>query len=174
MDFIKYKETFRNEALKWNYTEQNIQHCLHYAAILYNNSVPVIYNSDHLAVLVGYKKNYLKKAALYSKYFYHNFEIVKRNGKKRKIAEPLPSLKEIQIWILKNILYKIETSPFAKAYKPSISLIENLKFHKNQPKVFTLDLEDFFGSIKMGAIENIFVELGYSKSIANLLTELCT
>jgi RNA-directed DNA polymerase len=90
---------------------------------------------------VGYKR--VSKAALHTKYFYRDFEVVKRNGKKRPISEPLPSLKEIQYWILKNILYTIPVSPFAKAYKPNVSLIENLKFHRNQPKVFTLDLENF-------------------------------
>lgn len=30
------------------------------------------------------------------------------------ISEPLPSLKEIQEWILKNILYKGEVSPYAR------------------------------------------------------------
>ena len=90
------------------------------------------------------------------------------------ISEPLPSLKEIQIWILKNILYKIPVSPFAKAYKPNVRLIENLKFHKKQPKVFTLDLENFFPSIKVKAIEKIFRQLGYSKMVSKLLSKLCT
>ena len=90
------------------------------------------------------------------------------------ISEPLPSLKEIQIWILKNILYKVPVSPFAKAYKPNVKLIENLKFHKKQPKVFTLDLENFFPSIKVKAIEKVFRQLGYSKMISKLLSKLCT
>jgi hypothetical protein len=47
--------------------------------IIFN--VPVIYNTSHLSVLVGYKE-YLKKAALHTKYFYRDFEVVKRNGKK--------------------------------------------------------------------------------------------
>jgi len=54
-----------------------------------------------------------------------------------------------------NILYKVPVSPFAKAYKPKTSLLENLKFHKNQPKVFTLDLENFFPSIKIEAVEKV-------------------
>ena len=52
--------------------------------------------------------------------------------------------------------------------------MENLKFHKNQPKVFTLDLEIFFPSIKMEAIEKVFLKLGYSKIVSNLLAKLCT
>jgi len=174
MDFSQYKDEFTIEASKTGLSKQNIQHCLGYAEVLFSNNVPVIYNPSHLSKLVGYKKEYLKKAALHTSYFYRDFEIVKKNGKKRPISEPLPSLKEIQIWILKNILEKVTVSPFAKAYKPKTSLTENLKYHRNQLKVFTLDLENFFPSIKMELVEKVFLELGYSKMVSNLLAKLCT
>jgi RNA-directed DNA polymerase len=174
MDFSHYEDTFTKEASKIGYSPQDIEHCLDYAEILFSNDVPVIYNSAHLSRLVGYKKEYLKKAALYTKYFYRDFEVLKKNGKKRQISEPLPSLKEVQHWILKNILYKRAVSPFAKAYKPNVSLIENLKFHKNQPKVFTLDLENFFPSISIESVEKVFFSLGYTKAISDLLSKLCT
>ncbi|MET0759988.1 MAG: reverse transcriptase family protein, partial [Flavobacterium sp.] len=173
MDFEKYSIAFTKEALKKGYTEQNIQRCLDYAKVLFSNRVPVIYNTSHLSELVGYKKEYLNKAIFHTNYFYRNFEILKKNGKKRLLSEPLPSLKEIQLWILKNILYKVPVSAFAKAYKPKVSLLENLKFHKNQPKVFTLDLENFFPSIKVEAIEKIFNHLGYSSALSNMLAKLC-
>jgi RNA-directed DNA polymerase len=174
MDFTHYKDAFIREASKNSFSELNIQRCLDYAAVLFSNNVPVIYNSSHLSALVGYKKEYLKKASLYPKYFYRDFEITKKNGSKRSISEPLPSLKEIQIWILRNILYNIPISPFAKAYKPNSGLIENLKFHKKQPKVFTLDLENFFPSISIKSIEKVFLAVGYSRMIARLLAKLCT
>ena len=173
MDFTHYKDAFIQEASKNGYSEHNIQRCLDYASVLFSHDVPVIYNTTHLSTLVGYNKKYLKKASLYPKYFYRDFEITKKNGTKRPISEPLPSLKEIQIWILRNILYKIPVSPFAKAYKPNSGLIENLKFHKNQPKVFTLDLENFFPSISIKSIEKVFLELGYSRMISKLLAKLC-
>lgn len=174
MDFTKYKDDFTAEATKKGLSKNNIQHCLNYAEVLSSKDVPVIYNPSHLSAILGYKKEYLKKAALHTSYFYRDFEITKKNGRKRAISEPLPSLKEIQIWILKNILEKVPVSPFAKAYKPKTHLIENLKFHKNQAKVFTLDLENFFPSIKMELAEKVFLELGYSKMVATLLAKLCT
>jgi RNA-directed DNA polymerase len=174
MDFTHYKDAFIQEASKNGYSEHNIQRCLDYASVLFSHDVPVIYNTTHLSTLVGYNKKYLKKASLYPKYFYRDFEITKKNGSKRPISEPLPSLKEIQIWILRNILYKVPVSPFAKAYKPNSGLIENLKFHKKQPKVFTLDLENFFPSISIKSIEKVFFELGYSRMISKLLAKLCT
>jgi RNA-directed DNA polymerase len=174
MDFAQYKESFTKEALKTGYSQHNIQRCLDYAQVLFSHNLPVIYNPTHLSTLVGYEKKYIKRASLYARNFYRDFEITKKNGSKRLISEPLPSLKEIQIWILKNILYKIPVSPFAKAYKPNVKLIENLKFHKKQPKVFTLDLENFFPSIKIKAVEKIFRQLGYSNMISKLLSKLCT
>jgi RNA-directed DNA polymerase len=99
--FQTKRHIFTKEALKKGYSEQNIQRCFG-LCILFSNDLPVIYNTSHLSVLVGYKKEYLKKAALHTKYFYRDFEILKRNGKKRSISEPLPSLKEIQHWVLKK------------------------------------------------------------------------
>jgi RNA-directed DNA polymerase len=55
MDFSNYKDAFTNEAIQ-GYSEQNIQRCLDYAAPLFSNAVPVIYNTSHLSVLVGYKR----------------------------------------------------------------------------------------------------------------------
>ncbi|MGO4820743.1 MULTISPECIES: reverse transcriptase family protein [unclassified Flavobacterium] len=174
MNFEKYKTAFTEEAIKSGYSYDTIEHCMNYASKLIKNGVPIIYNSTHLSLLVGYKKQYLKKAALYSNHFYRDFTIIKKNGKKRIISEPLPSLMEIQQWILQNILYQVPVSPFAKAYKPKTSLSENLKFHKKQRTVFTLDLENFFPSISADSIEKVFIEMGYSNALARLLSQLCT
>lgn len=174
MDFAKYCDNFTQEALKLGYSEQNLIRCLDYATVLFSHNIPVIYNLSHLAQLVGYKKEYLKKATIYANSFYRDFEIVKKNGTKRPISEPLPSLKEIQLWILRSILYQIPISPVAKAYKPKAKIVENLKFHRNQPKVLTVDLENFFPSIKTKEVQNVFLDLGYSKLVAKLLAKLCT
>jgi RNA-directed DNA polymerase len=174
MEFAHYKDAFIKEAHKTGFSLTNIQRCLDYSEVLFSHQVPVIYNPSHLSALVGYKKEYLKKASLFPNYFYRDFKVAKKNGGKRMISEPLPSLKEIQIWILRNILYKIPVSAFAKAYKPQVTLLENLRFHKSQPKVFTLDLENFFPSIATEAVENEFLKLGYSKIVSKLLSRLCT
>lgn len=174
MKFEQYKIAFEKEASNSGYTIQNINKCLTYAENLYKNNVPVIYNTSHLASLVGYNKNYLKKAVIYTPRFYRDFKILKKNGKKRAISEPLPSLKEIQIWVLNNILYQIKVSPFSKAYRKEISLVENLRYHKNQKKVLTIDIENFFTSIKTDSIQSIFENVGYSPILSNLLAKLCT
>jgi RNA-directed DNA polymerase len=174
MNFEQYKIDFSLEASKSGFSAQNIQACLQYAEKLFSNNVPIIYNTSHLSVLVGYRKNYIKKAALFTSYFYRNFEINKKNGKKRLISEPLPSLKEIQIWILNNILYKVDVSKYAKAYVPNTSIKQNLVYHKGQPQVLTLDIQSFFPSIKTESIRAIFQSLGYSQIVSSLLAKLCS
>jgi RNA-directed DNA polymerase len=174
MTFYQYSEVFRKKALVATFSEEEIQRCLAYAQPIVDQKLPVIYNTTHLSALVGYRKVYLKKAVLYPSYFYRRFIISKRNGKPRMIAEPLPSLKEIQLWILKNILENVPVSKFAKAYLRDRDIRDNARYHIGKPVVLKLDIRDFFGSITQKAVQQIFLDLHYSSNISNLLSKLCT
>lgn len=175
MSFSQYASEFKAKAINAGYSAENIQKCLVYAEPLFAKKLPVIYNTTNLSALVGYNKTYLKKAALYTEYFYRTFEIKKKaTKKKRKIKEPLPSLKEIQLWILENILYQVPVSKFAKAYIKKRNILDNVKYHIEKEKVVSLDIMDFFPSITRESVEKIFLSLGYSSNISNLLSKLCT
>ena len=174
MNFPQYEKTFRIKASKSGFSEEETVACLSYAKKLIENKLPVIYNTANLAALVGYKTNYLKRAAKFTSYFYRKFDIKKKNGKLRQLVEPLPSLKEIQNWLLENILSEVKVSKYAKAYIKERTLIENVKYHKGKEAVLTLDIKDFFASIKLSHVESIFLRLGYSSNISNLLAKLCT
>jgi len=89
-------------------------------------------------------------------------------------VEPLPSLKEIQTWILENILSEVPVSKFAKAYVKHRSLKENVKHHRSKEGVLTFDIATFFDSVQFEDIEKIFNELGYSEVMSNLLAKLTT
>ena len=173
MTFDYYEKHFRDKAIQSGFSEDNVLKCLNYAKPLIDNKLPVIFNTANLAALVGYKKNYIKKSVLYPTYFYRSFKVKKRNGGIRIISEPLPSLKEIQYWILENILNEIPVSKYAKAYVRNRTLVDNIKYHKNKEILLGLDIEDFFTSIKRSSVEIIFRRLGYSSNISNLLSKLC-
>lgn len=173
MKFAQYELIFRQKASQAGYSEENVQKCLSYAKPLLDKGFPVIYNTANLAALVGYDKSYLKKAALYTQYYYRNFEVKKKNGKKRKIREPLPSLKEIQLWILNNLLYSLPVSRYAKAYVKKRGIIDNVKYHIGKEKVLNLDIKDFFPSITRTRIEKVYLDMGYSSNVSNLLSKLC-
>lgn len=173
MDYLDYSEKFRKKALIAGYSESEISYYLNYAKPLFDNNLPVIYNTSHLAALTGYSTRYIKKAVLYTKYFYRTFYVLKKNGKKRTINEPLPSLKEIQLWINENILRNVKPSKFAKAYIKNKSILDNVKYHKGKKHIYTLDVKDFFPSISTKTIESFFYKIGYSDSLSNLLAKLC-
>jgi RNA-directed DNA polymerase len=80
MDFLNYKDAFTN-GIQRGYSEQNIQRCLDYAAPLFSMLFRNLQYFSFVSIS-GLHKRYLKKAALHTKYFYRDFEVVKRNGKK--------------------------------------------------------------------------------------------
>lgn len=174
--FNTYKEEFREGAQNVGFSEKNILKCLAYSETLWDNNVPIIYNLTHLSRLTGFKRNYVIQAAVVSKHsdaYYRYYKIPKKNGGIRKIQEPLPNLKSIQHWILFNILYRIESSDYAKAYIKNKGLKDNLKFHKNQKKVYSIDIEDFFPNITYDKVYKIFKNVGYSETMSKYLSKLC-
>jgi len=168
-----YEEKFTQKAFKNGFSSDYINKCLSYANPLLDNNLPVIYNINHFSGLVGYSVSYLKRAVKFQNYFYREFQIEKRSGKKRTLYEPLPSLKEIQLWILEEILYKLKVSRYAKAYVPKRSIKEHTIYHTDEPFVLTLDIKDFFNSIKFDSVESLFRNIGYSEKMSNLFTKLC-
>ncbi|WP_270597932.1 retron St85 family RNA-directed DNA polymerase [Enterococcus asini] len=173
-EWNNYRNIFERKALKNGKSQNYINKNLQYAEILVGNNVPIIYNADHLGLLIGIKASYFYKVTNEDKLFYRKFSIKKKNGDSRVLHEPLPNLKIIQKWILENILYKLEVSKFAKAYIPDRSVKDNVRFHKNQKYVFKLDIKDFFSSISEKYVYKIFKNLGYTESLSVLLSKLCT
>lgn len=173
MDFKEYKQLFSEKAKNKGKDQTYIDLCLAYAQRLYDKQVPVIYDLKHLSLLVGVKEDYIRRSITYTNKYYWSFDVIKSNGGKRTINEPLPLLKDIQSWILHNILEKQQTHPFAKAYVPHKKLKENAKYHTRQKIVITFDVHNFFPSIKLEAVSNIFINIGYSKKNSFLLAKLC-
>lgn len=106
--------------------------------------------------------------------FTENLTSQKKNGKLRDIAEPLPSLKEIQYWILNEILLKLEVSKYSKAYVKGSSIKQNAKFHRNQRVVLTMDIKDYFDTIKIDEVKTFLNEIGYDYEVVEVLsTVMC-
>jgi RNA-directed DNA polymerase len=139
---------------------------LNYGSRLALSGLPIIFDGKHFSKLVGYDPNFVFGVSNAPGRYYRTFKIPKKSGGERKIAEPLPSLKEIQRWILVHILEKIKPESAAKAYIKGLSLKDNARFHRKQPIVLHLDIKDFFPSINRRRIFTIFRSLGYSTSVA--------
>lgn len=176
IDFDLYKTEFTVMADEMGYNKEEIEKMLQYAEHLNGQGLPIIFDQYHLSRLIGYDYFYFLGAANAQYSFYRHYEIPKENGGVRNIEEPLPSLKDIQTWILENILVPASrkyVSPVAKAFMPDLNLRDNARFHRDTNVVVALDLHDFFGSIKFGEIYGIFKKLGYCNSVVMMLTRLC-
>lgn len=173
MNWISYKEKFKETCQKKNISEIQIQKWLGYASVLYQNGLPIIFDKKHLAGLLGFKWELLRNIIHSQTKFYRTFYIPKKSGGRRCLKEPYPSLKEIQNWIKDFILKKCGISRFAKAYAPKRSVYENVRFHKKHAVVMKFDVEDFFGSINKWQVTSLFEKMGYNQDLAEILAGLC-
>jgi len=175
MKWEEYKSKFYHYASFEGKNQDYIDSCLNYAEKLFNKGVPIIYDQLHLSLLVGYEERYLIKVSNSQDLFYREFKILKKNKRDyRTISEPLPNLKNIQRWILNEILSKLEPSEYSKAFRPGFSIKDNARFHRGQKKVLTIDIKDYFGSIGFKQVYMFFINLGYSKQVAVMLANICT
>lgn len=174
--FNIYKKEFTKKALESGYSVDELNKCLVYAEPLFNKRLPIIFNLSHFSALVGYNSKFIRRAVKtnHTEYFYRKYSIPKKNGSSRFINEPLPSLKEIQKWILDNVLNNMPISAYAKAYTFNRSIKDHVKYHKNQKSILTLDIENFFNNITSDKVEKLFINKGYSPLVSNLMSRLCT
>lgn len=170
----EYKIRFKTTAEKIGLNEEQILSHLLYAQKLYKKNLPVLFDLQHLAYHTCYKREYIERAISRPENFYRSFKIKKKNGKSRTITEPLPALKEIQYWILNNIIKKVPQNPYNNAYTEGKSIITNAKFHRKQSKVLNIDIEKYFDNIDRIQVKELFLELGYAYEISEVLSKLLT
>ncbi|MBE1556283.1 retron St85 family RNA-directed DNA polymerase [Sporosarcina limicola] len=174
MNWEVYRDNFYSSAKTKGYKENYINRCLEYSKILFDQKLPIIYDQKHLSLLIGYQEIYLIKVSNSQEPFYREFKIPKKNKNEfRKIHEPLPNLKNIQRWILEEILNILEPSPYSKGFRKGYSIKDNARFHKKQKKVLSIDIENYFGSISYDMVYSFFRNLGYSKQVSVMLANLC-
>lgn len=85
---------------------------------------------------------------------YKVYPIPKRNGQGvRIIAQPSSDLKFVQRLILSNVLNDLPVHPVAKAYRPGLGILDNVKEHVGNRYLLKMDFSDFFPSIKPSHLE---------------------
>ena len=143
-------------------------------ALLRLLNLPVFCNQTELASLMHVNPGLIGAINKSPHKFYRRYNILKSDGSPRENRQPREDLKSIQAWILRNILDKLSTSPYATAYIKEKNIVDNVSPHCNHRYFVSLDLEDFFPSISMRRVANIFHLIGYSKQSSSILSRLCT
>lgn len=174
MNFEQFQKNVYDVGLKEHHSREQIQVLLAYARPLIDKKLPVIVSPEHFSELVGYLPEYVYAMSRDASFFYRSFQIPKKSGGTRKIDEPLPDLKSIQSWILSNILSSCSVSKYAKAYIKGKNVKDNARFHRGKKYVINLDITDFFPSIHIWQINQIFTQLGYASDVSLFFAHLCT
>ncbi len=150
------------------------QLCIEYAERLIENNLPVIFDREHIALLLGINYDYVNKIMLFTDKFYKVYKMKKKNGDYREISIPNVRLRYIQRWLLDNILYKISVSEHVTGFVPKKSIVDNAIKHVNKELVLAMDIKEFFPSVKFEKIFNIFYYYGYTKEVSYCLARICT
>lgn len=147
---------------------------LQYMDRLAQNGMPIIFDLEHLARLLEIKYTLLLGYIHATDKAYHVIEIPKKTEGTRRIEIPTQPLKMIQSAILKDILENIRVSGNAKAFTKGRSIVDNAKCHVGKEYVVTLDLQDFFTTIRYQRVFNVFYYHGYTKEVSYALARLVT
>lgn len=170
MNNNEYIQNLIEQLQNVKYSNEFINNCIRYSQNLLKQSLPVIFDDTHVNLILRIPDGYLSTESIHNSY--HTFYI-NNHSKIRTITAPSVNLKKRQRWILDNILYKKESSIFAHGFEPNKSIVTNAMQHINNEYVVCIDIKDFFPSIKNVQVEEIFQQLGYTKSASSRLTELC-
>lgn len=150
-----------------------VKKCLNYAKPLFKQDMPVIFDFQHLCLLLGLDGEYLQSVIYGSKSHYREFAIRKRSGGVRILSAPHYTLKYVQRWIYDNILSKVKVNYCAHGFRPKKSIVTNAKIHVENKFLLKLDLKDFFPSISINQVINVFKDLGYSNHVSFFLSAIC-
>lgn len=174
MDKEKYISALDDAIKKAGYGNRYASKCIQYATRLIDNGLPVIFDTKHLALLIGISAADLCKMLFSEARFYTRKRIPKKRGGTRELDMPSYDLKYIQRWILDQVLYRMNVSEFAYGFQIGKSIVDNARIHVNNHCIVNLDISDFFPTISFENVFRIFAYYGYTKEVSFVLAKLCT
>lgn len=118
--------------------------------------------ADDLKLSDTYVRKIIDRAAFY----YRDYYIPKKDGRKRLISQPSPELKSFQYWTVINILKKLPVSRGSFAYKQGDSISKHANYHKDSKFIFHTDIKHFFPSIHSKLLDSVI------KAYLNCITSL--
>lgn len=170
MDWATYRDRFEAAARAQGRPPAFIHDCLEYAEPLMRAGLPVLFDTEHLALEIGTSEGQLKELLANPTRWYVRYAVPKRAGGYRHIHEPVGPLRTAQRWVLRHILDAQSPHPAATAFTHGRSIKLNACGHVGQRMVLSLDVENFFDSIRRDHVHNLFHRMGFSPDVSVALT----
>jgi RNA-directed DNA polymerase len=135
--------------------------------------LPPIPTTGSLSLFLGISPKTIFSIRQNAEQHYRSFTLTKKDGSKRNIDTPRTYLKVIQWWILDNILNNAHVAENVFGFVAGRSVLQNAIYHHGAKHVLNVDIRQFFPSISIDQVRDIFCTLGYGHDVANMLSELC-
>ena len=100
--------------------------------------------------------------------------IRKRNGTQRILHNPDGVMRVVQYRALTKLLNFLVIPEYIYAFERNKSIPVMAALHTNKQVVISVDIKDFFHSIKQHLLQQTFITLGLGEKPARTLSEVCT
>ncbi|WP_082828306.1 retron St85 family RNA-directed DNA polymerase (plasmid) [Tistrella mobilis] len=135
--------------------------------------LPPIPTAGTLPIFLGISPKIIFSIRRRPRRHYRSFSLIKKDGTERTIDTPRTYLKVIQWWILDNITSQVEISRNAFGFVRGRSAVQNAGHHLGAQHILNVDIRQFFPSVKIAQVFEIFMSIGYNEEVAEMLSELC-
>jgi retron-type reverse transcriptase len=116
----------------------------------------------------------IKRLVARAPHTYKTYEIPKKSGGKRTIAQPAKETKIIQNWIIKTEFKGLPVSNSASAYKSGSSIKINALKHRKNRYLLKMDFKNFFESIDETMVkEHLLKYLKIPENDAAIISRVC-
>jgi|AGTN01.3.fsa_nt_gi Reverse transcriptase (RNA-dependent DNA polymerase). len=107
---------------------------------------------------LGLQPQFLLDLAEVASSQYSTFDRPKKSGGYRTTSVPKNALKRIQRHLLDGFLASFQMPPYVHGCVKGRSILSNARDHVNKPLIINIDLTNFFGTINLEMVTNIFRE----------------
>jgi RNA-directed DNA polymerase len=135
--------------------------------------LPPVTSLYSLSLLFGFSPRFVMAMVRSPARYYRRFEI-QSGRRKRQIHTPMVALKVIQRWFGYHLSHAVELGEHVHGFVPERSTVTAAREHCPAKWVLSLDIRNFFGSVTAQRVFDCLSDLGYTRSAAHLMTDLCT
>jgi RNA-directed DNA polymerase len=129
---------------------------------------------QRIAQQIGISSSFLVPIVLHSDRYYNAYYKPKRSAGLRQIQAPNVTLKAIQSWILLNILEKVPVSDRAQGFVRERGICSHATYHVGKRYILIIDIKDFFPSIGIDKVYDVFSQVVNDSDTARIYAILCT
>jgi len=129
---------------------------------------------EQISQQIGISSSFLIPIVVRCDRYYNAYYIPKHSTQLRRIEAPNVTLKAIQRWILLNVLEKLPVSDRAQGFVRERGIRTNATYHLGKRYLLIIDIKDFFPSIGIDKVLDVFLQATNNEDIAKIYSMLCT